>query len=131
MARLVRAVAGIISDGDRVLVTRRHRSAHLGGLLEFPGGQIDSGENPWQALQRELQEEVNITATSGFFLEEVSHLDSERQLRLEFWRVTNYSGVVAPAESQIHQWLMVYELSPKDFPPANASVIARIQNLLE
>jgi len=53
-------VLGIVLRDGRVLVARRPTGVHLGGLWEFPGGRLEAGESPRQALARELQEEVGI-----------------------------------------------------------------------
>ena len=56
----IQIVLGIVLRDGRVLVARRPADVHLGGLWEFPGGRLESGESPRQALARELQEEVGI-----------------------------------------------------------------------
>ena len=58
---LVIVVAGALVDADgRVLITRRPNGKEMAGLWEFPGGKIEKGETPEQALIRELKEELNI-----------------------------------------------------------------------
>ena len=59
----VKVAAGVIERDGQVLVTQRAAKAHQGGLWEFPGGKLESGESAEQALIRELAEELNIQVT--------------------------------------------------------------------
>ena len=69
---LVIVVAGALVDADgRVLITRRPNGKEMAGLWEFPGGKIEKGETPEQALIRELKEELNI-GTKGTCLAPLS-----------------------------------------------------------
>ncbi|MBD3856847.1 MAG: (deoxy)nucleoside triphosphate pyrophosphohydrolase, partial [Acidobacteria bacterium] len=59
--REITVVAAVIRDQeDRVLLTKRPEGRHMGGLWEFPGGKINDGEAPGEALVRELEEELGI-----------------------------------------------------------------------
>src|ERR1700733_927209 len=58
------AAAVLIEDG-RVLLTQRKPGTHLAGAWEFPGGKVEAGEDPREALRRELREEVGIEAQVG------------------------------------------------------------------
>ena len=55
-----RIAVGVVSDGERVLITRRAESGMLGGLWEFPGGKVKRGEKPAEACRREIREEVGL-----------------------------------------------------------------------
>jgi len=54
------AVAVIINDADEICISLRHTDAHQGGLWEFPGGKVESGETVEQALAREIREELGL-----------------------------------------------------------------------
>jgi 8-oxo-dGTP diphosphatase len=65
-SRIVHVVAGVINDArGRILLARRTEDRDLAGLWEFPGGKVDPGETPEQALVRELREELGIEARVG------------------------------------------------------------------
>ncbi|MBI2131755.1 MAG: NUDIX domain-containing protein, partial [Candidatus Tectomicrobia bacterium] len=53
-------VAAVVRRGGEILICQRPDGAHLGGLWEFPGGKIESGESPEEALARELREELEV-----------------------------------------------------------------------
>jgi 8-oxo-dGTP diphosphatase len=67
--------AAIIVEHGRVLLTQRKPGTHLGGLWEFPGGKVEDGEDPKDALARELREELGIEALVG----EIAQPDSRFQ----------------------------------------------------
>lgn len=65
---------GVLLSGGRVLLTRRRTKGALEGLWEFPGGKVEFGEHPWEALRRELREEVAVRVTQGDLLGIYSHV---------------------------------------------------------
>src|ERR1041385_7546125 len=83
--RAVDVAAALVFRDGKLLITRRHADAHLGGLWEFPGGKRESDETFEQCLVRELQEELGITVTVGELLEELTHEYPERTVLLKFF----------------------------------------------
>lgn len=67
-ASSIRVVAAVVFRGEQVLACRRAPHKSSGGLWEFPGGKVENGESPEQALRRELEEELSIIATPGRLL---------------------------------------------------------------
>lgn len=67
MKKLQIAVGIIRNENNEIFITRRAADAHMANKLEFPGGKIEMGETPEQAVVRELQEEVGITPTFSLF----------------------------------------------------------------
>lgn len=95
-------------------------------LLEFPGGKIEAGETPEQALIRELQEEVGITPTKSSLFEKLEYQFPDRHITLWFWLVESWEGEPWGKEGQPAQWIAQYALNAEDFPPANAPVIEKL-----
>ncbi|MES9973998.1 MAG: NUDIX domain-containing protein, partial [Candidatus Thiodiazotropha sp.] len=96
---MIHVVAAAIFDSEaRVLVTRRADHLHQGGLWEFPGGKCEPGESIQQALARELKEELGIVPLECDPLIRVRHDYGDRNLLLEFFRVTRYQGEASGLE---------------------------------
>lgn len=65
---------GLLTSGRRVLVTRRPDPGPLHGMWQFPGGKVEFGEHPWDALCRELHEELSLRITRGTLFGIYSHV---------------------------------------------------------
>lgn len=121
------AAAAIFDAEGRVLITRRADHLHQGGLWEFPGGKLEPGESPLQALARELKEELDIQPQASEPLIRIYHDYLDRRLRLDFFRVTGFSGVAKGMEGQPLRWLTPWEMRAKDFLAADRPVITALQ----
>lgn len=128
----VLVVAGILFDGDRVLISQRKLDSHLGGMWEFPGGKIEPGESPREALIRELKEEVGIDVEVHEPIEVTFHAYPTRELFLLFFRVTLRAGSPAPTPIYVEaiKFARADELDDSVFPPADVEVLARVRELL-
>lgn len=69
----MRVAAAVVRDGDRVLMTQRPAGDPLGGMWEFPGGKLEPGETPQEALEREVLEELGVAATARDVLAVETH----------------------------------------------------------
>jgi 8-oxo-dGTP diphosphatase len=121
------AAAAIFDSESRVLVTKRADHLHQGGLWEFPGGKCEVGESMSQALTRELKEELGIVPLRCEPLIRVRHDYGDRNLVLEFFRVTHYEGEARGLEGQPLRWLLPSEMTPDHFPAADRPVITALQ----
>ena len=130
---LVHVVLGIVLHptprGSLALVARRSGEQHQGGLLEFPGGKIDPGESAREGLCRELSEEVGIGVDPSVpqFLMRVEHDYGDRQVRLDVFTITHYSGEPSGREGQDLSWRDLAGLSPGEFPAANRVILHALQ----
>ncbi|MEH6469748.1 MAG: Nudix family hydrolase [Halopseudomonas sp.] len=120
------AAAAIYGPDGRLLISRRPEHLHQGGLLEFPGGKVDSGESVVQALVRELQEELGITPTAFEPLIQIPHDYTDKRVLLDVWRVTRYQGKPQGLEGQSLYWMAESELCPDQFPDANRAIITAL-----
>ncbi|MBK4713974.1 MULTISPECIES: 8-oxo-dGTP diphosphatase MutT [Tenebrionibacter/Tenebrionicola group] len=119
--------AGIIRNTQgEIFLTRRAADAHMANKLEFPGGKIEAGETPEQALVRELQEETGIIATGYSLYEACAHAFSDRHINLWFFIVEQWQGEPWGKEGQPGMWVAQHALQADAFPPANLSVIERL-----
>jgi 8-oxo-dGTP diphosphatase len=121
-------VAAVIEDETgRFLVARRPLGRHLGGLWEFPGGRVERGETPIEALVRELDEELGVAAEVGEPMTFAWHRDAERDVLLLFFRASIGVAVPEAREGQEVRWVTRRELTTLPTPPADADLIRRLE----
>ena len=102
---------------------------HQGGKWEFPGGKATENETPEQTMQRELKEEVAITAVDYTLLESMFFDYGDKQLNLNFFLVNQFTGNAVANEGQVMRWVNKAELQNYTFPDANAAIIAKLSLL--
>ncbi len=117
------AVGVIINERDEVLVARRPFDLHQGGLWEFPGGKVESGENVREALARELHEELNLEVEQARPLIRIHYVYPEYPVLLDVWRVERWRGDIFGREAQPIEWLAIDRLQERDFPAANQPIL--------
>ena len=128
---LVVAVALIDVDG-RVLIAQRPEGKALAGLWEFPGGKVEPGERPEQALIRELNEELGIDVNEACLAPFVfaSHAYESFHLLMPLYLCRRWSGVVVKREHAALAWVKPNKLSDYPMPPADAPLVAWLRDLL-
>ena len=124
-------VAAIIRREDRVLLGRRPEGGSLAGLWEFPGGKIETSEQPEQALTRELREELGIDAEIGPLHFATAHHYGEVGVLLLFYEVHYWKGQPEPLHHSELKWFTPPELKTLSFPEANRNVLDRIVTFLK
>ncbi len=126
MALVTVAVGILIDDAGRVLVTRRAPDAHQGGLWEFPGGKVEGDETLLEALTRELWEELGVLVEAAETLMVLEHDYGDKQVRLDVYCVTRWSGEPRGLEGQPLAWQRPDQLRNWTFPDANRSILERL-----
>jgi 8-oxo-dGTP diphosphatase len=117
-------VAAVIRHANgNILLAQRPANKHQGGKWEFPGGKLEAGEMPLQALSRELNEELGIETRQAHPLIKVRHIYPERAVLLDVWEVSEFSGKPHGREGQPVAWFTPEQLSSLEFPPANYPII--------
>ena len=125
--RSIQVVAGVITDPrGRILLTRRKEDSELAGLWEFPGGKIELGESPEQALRRELLEEVGLEVEVGTPVIRVPQLYPSKRLTLDVRHVTVRSGHARGCEGQALTWVAPEKLRQYSMPNADLPVVAAL-----
>ncbi len=112
-------VIGLVRRGDSVLVSRRRRGVHQGGLCEFPGGKVEPGESAGQAVVRELAEETGLTVRDVRPLIRFHWRYDDRRLHFDVFVVRDFDGD-ARADAR---WVEIASLRAADFPPASRVMI--------
>jgi 8-oxo-dGTP diphosphatase len=131
--KLLLVVACALIDADnRVLIAQRPEGKQLAGLWEFPGGKLDPGERPEDALIRELAEELSITVKAPCLapLTFASYAYDEFHLLMPLYVCRKWEGNVIPTEGQAVKWARARELRNYAMPPADAPLIAPLIDLL-
>ena len=126
--RLIPVAVGVLRRPDgRVLLARRPETAHQGGLWEFPGGKIEAGETPVQALRRELHEELGIGIRRCRPLIRLSHDYADRKVVLDTWLVENWSGEPQGIEGQPLRWVAPGAIEHLEMPAADKPIIQALK----
>ena len=121
---MLNVVAAVIHNPQgQLLLAQRPLHKHQGGLWEFAGGKVDASETAEQALVRELQEELGITATQYRPLLTVEHHYPDKSVRLNVFRVTAFEGQAHGAEGQPIVWVKPENLHDYQFPAANLPIL--------
>ena len=128
MKKQINVVGAVIVRDGEVLCAQRGPNGALGGMWEFPGGKIESGETPEQAVIRELQEEVGIEATSLVLLDTLEHRFPDRIITLHFFMVEDWKGEPYGKEGQPKRWIAQSQLNEAEFPPANEAIVRALKN---
>ena len=128
---LVSAVALIDRDG-RVLIAQRPEGKSMAGLWEFPGGKIEGGESPEQALIRELYEELGIETWSSCLapLTFASHRYNDFHLLMPLFVCRKWDGIPRSKEGQSLKWVYVNNLKDFPMPAADIPLIAILRDWL-
>jgi 8-oxo-dGTP diphosphatase len=127
MSNPLEVVAGIlINPTGAILIQERPLHKQLGGLWEFPGGKLELGEAPGQALVRELFEEIGIAVTKAHPLMIITHDYPTGTIVLHAWRVESYRGAIVGKELQVVRWVLPADLAQYQFPAANGELIKAV-----
>jgi len=121
------AAAAVIDAAGRVLIAQRPQGKHMAGGWEFPGGKLESGEERVAGLARELREELGITIATPRPLIRVRHAYPAREVLLDIWIVTRYSGEPQGLDGQALRWCTQDELPTANLLPADKPIVAALR----
>ena len=119
-----RVVAGLIEKDGKLLVCQRTRHQTMPLKWEFPGGKIEEGEQPRDALRRELEEELGIVATIGDEIARIQHeYPNGGMVELRFFLVRQYAGEIENRIFKDVQWSEPKALPSYDFLEADETLV--------
>ena len=127
--KTVPAVAAIIRDGNRIFAAQRGNGAQKDGW-EFPGGKIEAGETPQQALVREIREELDVGVTVGDRLTTIEFDYPAFHLRMQCFWAALCDGEPVLKEHEAAKWLRAQELDSLAWCPADQTIIPLIKEKL-
>ena len=124
----VEVAAAVIEKPDgSFLLGRRPPNGIYAGWWEFPGGKVEAGETPQQALVRELQEELGIDVECAYPWIMREHVYEHAHVRLHFFRVTEWRGELRDLQHDQLSWQMADDIFVSPVLPANAPVFAGLR----
>lgn len=116
-------VAGVLERDSSYLIQERPAGKSLAGYWEFPGGKVEPGESAWAALVRELGEELDIHASRGEPLIQLSHTYPQRTVFLDVWRVTDWRREPRAQEGQKLGWFSRPAMRDMPLLPADGPIL--------
>ena len=126
--KIVEVAAAVLQRPDgSFLLAQRPADKIWAGYWEFPGGKIEPGETPYHALVRELREELGITVATAYPWVTRMFTYPHATVRLNFFRVTAWSGDLHPHEGQEFSWQRVPNISVTPMLPANAPILRALE----
>ena len=128
--KTVRVVAAVIRDGGRVFATQRGYGDYK-DWWEFPGGKIESGEMPTDALKREIREELDTEIEVGDLITTVEYDYPDFHLSMDCFWATVLSGSLLLKEHEAARWISLSDMEELRWLPADVIVTERIRQVTE
>ncbi|WP_418623529.1 8-oxo-dGTP diphosphatase MutT [Waltera sp.] len=128
--KTIKVVAAIIIHENKIFATQRGYGEFKDGW-EFPGGKVESGETPQEALVREIKEELDIEIEVKDFLETVEYDYPAFHLSMDCFFCTIKSGEMVLKEHEAAKWLTVETLDSVDWLPADQGLVEGIREYMQ
>jgi 8-oxo-dGTP diphosphatase len=123
----VKVAAGLVFKDEKLLIAKRLKNIHLGGMWEFPGGKLELGESYEICLKREMFEELGVKVNVSYEFEEVLHRYSEMTVLIKFFICSLSSGTPKAIQCSEFQWINRRDLTRYNFPAADIKVINQLR----
>lgn len=132
--KTVKVVAAIIKavneNGETIIFATQRGYGDFKGGWEFPGGKIESGETPQEALKREIIEELDTEVSVGELMDTVEYDYPQFHLSMDCFWCQIVRGYLVLKEHEAARWLTKDELNNLEWLPADITLIEKIRNLL-
>ena len=132
--KTVKVVAAIIKavneNGETIIFATQRGYGDFKGGWEFPGGKIESGETPQEALKREIIEELDTEVSVGELMDTVEYIYPQFHLSMDCFWCQIVRGNLVLKEHEAARWLTKDELNNVEWLPADITLIEKIRNLL-
>jgi 8-oxo-dGTP diphosphatase len=126
--KIIKVVCGIIWDQDKIFIARRKPEKSMGGCWEFPGGKIEANENPEQALERELKEELGMIVKVGeYFCSNLHHYENFSIELIAYQARFIYSTYIL-TDHDAYEWKVPKELIEYKWADADVPIFEKILN---
>lgn len=122
-------VAAVIVKDGQLFATQRGYGNYK-DWWEFPGGKIEPGETPQEALRREIREELATTVSVGALIDTIEYDYPEFHLSMQCFLCTIESGELTLLEHEAARWLNKEELLSVQWLPADIAIVEKVRNLL-
>jgi len=123
---MIAVAAAVVARAGRMLIARRPQGKHMGGLFEFPGGKLEQGEQPEEALARELREELDVRVRVGMPCLNIAYSYPEKDVLLMFYRAEVISGEPKPIEEAEVMWIDPDTWRQYDWAPVDRLFLERL-----
>jgi 8-oxo-dGTP diphosphatase len=124
--KTIRVVAAVIKRDNKIFATQRGYGEFKGGW-EFPGGKIEKGETPQQALIREINEELDTSIEVGELIDTIEYDYPTFHLSMDCFWCTIKEGELTLKEHEAAKWLAADELETVDWLPADIGLVRKIR----
>ena len=126
--KVINVVAAIIKKNNKVFITQRGHG-EFKGKWEFPGGKIEVGETPEDAVVREIKEELKSEVKVESFFDEINDVHGDRCFNVKFYICSLVSGELKLTEHLASKWVEPIEINEKDFMETDKTVLDHIKNV--
>ena len=127
--KIINVVAAIIRDGDRIFATQRGYGEFKDGW-EFPGGKVEEGETPQEALKREIEEELETEIEVGDYLTTIEYDYPKFHLSMKCYWAKIVEGKPVLLEHEAAKWLTKDTIDSVDWLPADLTIIGKVKEYL-